>query len=81
MAGSLVTRLILYEEIRKNYPKVETSSASLPFIDATKLTLSELLNVNIDELNGSKKEKFEAEVENFCKKVASFMRKTKNKAQ
>ena len=81
MAGSLVTRLILYEEIRKNYPKVATSSASLPFIEATKLTLSELLNVDIDELTGSKKEKFEAEIDNFCKKVATFMRTTKNKAQ
>ena len=71
----------MYEEIRKKYPKVETNSASLPFIEATKLTLSELLNVDIDELTGNKKEKFEAEINNFCKKVATFMRQTRNKAQ
>ena len=81
MATSLVTRSILYEEIRKNYPKVETNSASLHFIEATKLTLAELLKIDHDDLSGSKKEKFEAEVNNFCLKVAAFMRKTKNKVK
>ena len=81
MAASLVTRLILYEEIRKNYPKVETNSASLHFIEATNLTLAELLNIDYDDLSGSKKEQFDAEVNTFCLKVDTFMRKTKNKVK
>lgn len=79
MAGSLITRLILYEAIRKNYPEVETNSASLHFIEATKLTLADLLGIDPDELSERGKVNFESEATNFCNKVASFMRKIKSK--
>ena len=61
MATSLVTRKILYEEIRRRYPKVETNSASLDFIEATKLTLADLLEIEPDKLSEKGQVNFEAE--------------------
>ena len=79
MASSLVTRKILYEEIRRKYPEVETNSATVDFLEATRLTLAELLEIEPDKLSEKGQVNFEAEVNNFCKKVASFMRVKRNK--
>ena len=61
MASSLVTRKFLYEEIRRKYPKVETNSATVDFIEATRLTLADLLEIEPDKLSEKGQVNFEAE--------------------
>ena len=61
MASSLVTRKILYEEIRRKYPEVETNSATVDFIEATRLTLADLLEIEPDKLSEKGQVNFEAE--------------------
>ena len=81
MASSLVTREILLEEIRQKFPNVSTNTNSEEFLAAARSCLGELLEpeIQVDNLVGSQKSKFDDHIWNFASKVSTWMRLKKNK--
>ena len=75
------TREDLYHKIRKDFPKVDTSSNSEEFRAAARSCLGELLEpeIQVDNLVGSQKSKFDDHIWNFASKVSTWMRLKKNK--
>ena len=82
MANSLdlITREVLYNEIRQKFPDVSTNSQSEAFLGATRSCLGELLDLQSDDLSGSQKSKFDDHIWNFTSKVSTWMRLKKSKA-
>ena len=82
MANSLglVTREVLYNDIRQKFPDVSTNSQSEAFLGATRSCLGELLDLQSDDLSDSQKSKFEDQIWNFTSKVSTWMRMKKSKA-
>ena len=81
MANSLLTREVLLEEIRQKFPNVSTNTNSEEFLAAARSCLGELLEpeIQVDNLVGSQKSKFDNHVWNFTTKVAAWMRLKRNK--
>ena len=64
MANSLglITREVLYNEIRQKFPDVSTNSQSEAFLGATRSCLGELLDLQSDDLSGSQNSKFDDQI-------------------
>ena len=67
MANSLglVTREVLYNDIRQKFPDVSTNSQSEAFLGATRSCLGELLDLESDDLSGSQNSKLADQIRHF----------------
>ena len=76
---ALVTREILYNEVRRQFPEVATNTCSEEFLAVSRSCLEELLEIKIDKLSDSQKSTVEDQIWQFCSKIAIWMRLKKNK--
>ena len=82
MADSLglVTREVLYNEIRRQFPDLATNTCSEEFLATSRSCLEELMEIQIDKLSDSQKSTVEDQIWQFASKIAIWMRLKKSKA-
>jgi hypothetical protein len=75
-----ITREVLYNEVRRQFPDLATNTCSEEFLATSRSCLEELLEIEIDKLSDSQKSTVEDQIWQFASKIAIWMRLKKSKA-